>query len=294
MDKAIKEIRTMEQKGGPKIDEVAFEKLYQYVLTDEKMRGAFLSSKKKLSERRVKKEMSKVFLDSKHYDRDAFRSELIFYIGYQLHDLELEASDFSGKKVLNIGADMPILDKYIRLACPDSEVLSLDIYESSRNSSLNDNYVIGDATQLPIKDESFDIIISHASMPHILVQEEVASEDEVDFLKEDYDLSNIEKELEDLFSESYRVLKPSGQIRFSTIGWNSVSSPGISFSSDENSPITKDKANDYQNKRVLIIKKALRFFEEKHSGVIVFFKELADNPGSAVIIIKKPKVFLSL
>jgi ubiquinone/menaquinone biosynthesis C-methylase UbiE len=95
--------------------------------------------------------------------------------------------------------------------------VALDINVDSLGKQ-HDLGVVADARSLPFSENTFDLIISHASMPHILSTEEA----------KDFNLIPAEEEkkqkvFEDIlsvFREAYRVIKQGGQIRIDLSGNN--------------------------------------------------------------------------
>lgn len=258
------------------------DELYKRLITSQPLQVAFLGSRfDKLNSRKRKKELVKAFFSETVYDQQVTKASLEAIVRLQMLDLEMSSLDIKNKGVLNLGVEMPIFDEFLRIAY-DCDVISLDDFPSDQNTSFPgaaDRYVYGDARMLPFKDEAFDVIISHAAVPHIFVQPREEGESDIDLLKEDYDISIIVDEVLMALEESYRCLKPGGQIRFSALSRNieldevDIHKPGLS----------KEIRSKIINKKVDILEKGIQFFEHKNHCLVLY-----KSTTSGVLIIKKP------
>lgn len=223
------------------------------------------------------------FLQEKYKDNlnklnDA-RAELKKYF----RDLELRDDLLQDKVVLDLGSADHFFDEYCKQKY-NADVVAVDIFEDElgKNHPLG---VVADAKVLPFKDESFDMVVSHASMPHVLVPQG----DKVKILvKFEGELkAKVMNDVLELFRESYRVLKPGGQIRMSTFSTKSEWSHISDRIRNSIKPfITKNSKNQFA--RISLVKDALEIFE-KEMGAMCTFKGGEHN---GLIIIKKSKVLI--
>jgi ubiquinone/menaquinone biosynthesis C-methylase UbiE len=208
---------------------------------------------------------------------NSVRTELKNYF----RDLELRGDLLQDKKVLDIGAADHFFDEYCKKKY-NCDVVAVDISEDSldKNHPLG---VVADARSLPFGDESFDIVISHASMPHILVPIKDKKRLVVKF--EGELKVKVMNDVLSVFRESYRTLKPGGQIRMSTFTtkseWLHIADR---ISSGIRPFITKNSHNQFS--RITLVKDALEVFENETGAMCTFKAE----GGNGLIIIKKPKV----
>ncbi len=88
----------------------------------------------------------------------------------------------------------------------DVKITSVDRVVEGENPEV----LAWDVRALPFKDESFDLILSHASIPNVFVT--MYSEEFPEISK-----SEIKKALDKAFNQMIRVLKPDGEIRLAPI-----------------------------------------------------------------------------
>lgn len=226
-------------EGDPFIDEQALGELCGFILGDV--------------------ELKKIFLNV--FDEDSLNAKLRNIIERQMKDLELFGLELSGKRSLNIGANMPIFDKYLSLANKDVDAVAMDSISEDENLKLHSPYVIAVSTELPFPNNSFDLIISHAAIPHSYAQK-YDDEELTDFLSgiPDSDFRRIA--IRTSLEEALRVLKPGGQIRLSTL---------------------TESEDPYQNARYKIVKTEFEKFAAKHPVTETSYND------AGLIIIKKPK-----
>lgn len=231
------------------------------------------------------------FLHAKHsdnFDLDELNSAYEEIRKY--HDnLELRKDLLENKTVLDVGSSKHFFDEYCK-AKYNSTVVALDYDEDSLGTE-HPMGVAADAKTLPFKNESFDLVISHASMPHLFVLGEDEEGNEVPL---EGDIA--EKSRQDVFSlfqEVYRVLKVGGQARMSTFSEGEIKSmfqkgefEGIEvLKNGEWVPQNEEGSVKYELSRVRIIKEVLSRFE-KESGAQCIFK---DDKRGGLIIIRKIK-----
>jgi len=83
-------------------------------------------------------------------------------------DLGLTQSDLIGKKVLDVGAGEGRFARWLRDNDITQEVFSVERYiEMIDSIERSDHMTIADAEALPFKDNEFDYVTSHASIPHM-------------------------------------------------------------------------------------------------------------------------------
>lgn len=113
-----------------------------------------------------------------------------------LDDLKLFPEDFD-KKILDVGSGAGHFAKWASEHGVSNNIVSIDKYNAD---PLTPNPVRGEAEKLPFKDGSFELIISHASMPMLLYFEE-----------------DTQKAIKEALSEFLRVLKTDGEIRLAPV-----------------------------------------------------------------------------
>jgi ubiquinone/menaquinone biosynthesis C-methylase UbiE len=144
------------------------------------------------SQRFTLEERKKTILEKvRHLDEipdGEFRQE----VEARLHHVGLTVKDLEGKRVLDLGAGSCLIERVCREIGIDS-VISLDKSEvgMSKRSDLSGR-IIGDSRQIPLKDNSVDLIISHSAPP-------------IFFRKEDNILQT--------FKEIERILSSGGEVR---------------------------------------------------------------------------------
>jgi len=95
--------------------------------------------------------------------------------------------------IVDLGAGTGLLSQQLSKRFPDSQLVCLDFAQTSLKNNPSKNRLCGDAYQLPLADNSVDMIISSLMMQWC-------------------------PDLNQLFSECHRVLKNDGLILFSTFG----------------------------------------------------------------------------
>lgn len=115
-----------------------------------------------------------------------------------VEDLDLSPEDFEGV-ILDVGSGGGEFAKWAK----DHQVSS-DIYSLEPTDEIEGvpNGVKGLADELPFKDGSFDLVISHCAVPNVFVGE---------------DEESIEKQVRGSFDEFLRVIKDEGEIRLSNV-----------------------------------------------------------------------------
>ncbi|MEN9552083.1 MAG: Methyltransferase domain [Candidatus Parcubacteria bacterium] len=127
-------------------------------------------------------------------------------VGFYFRDLELRDGLLQNKSILDLGSANHFFDEYCEQKY-GSRVVAVDIEQEELGVN-HPQGIVTDARSLPFKDDSFDLVISHASMPHILVPQQKRGK----WLTK-IDGETREKTLEDVldvFRESYRTLKVGG------------------------------------------------------------------------------------
>ena len=127
-----------------------------------------------------------------HYDQSAILQR---YLGYQLLD-ELPSSLHDNSVVLDLGCGTGYFLNLLNMQYPSASVIGLDLSEGMLQhvkQQLHENsLVLGDAEQLPIKDNSVDIIFSNLTLQWC------------------HQFSHV-------LAEVYRILKPQGTFLFTTL-----------------------------------------------------------------------------
>ena len=119
-----------------------------------------------------------------------------------IEDLKLTPEDFN-KKILDIGSGEGEFAAWAKEHGVSDNIYSLDSFHSPGNSKKG---VRGDAEKLPFKDESFDMVISHGSMPMLL-----------------HEKKDPKMALRNTISEMLRVVKENGEIRLAPIAdWKTI------------------------------------------------------------------------
>jgi malonyl-CoA O-methyltransferase len=126
---------------------------------------------------------------SGQYDEHAFLQK---EIATRL-DAKLDVISGESSVILDLGAGTGLLSKQLSKRFPDSQLICLDFAQASLNYNPSSNKICADAYQLPLADNSVDMVISSLMMQWC-------------------------PDLKQLFSEIHRVLKNNGLILFSTFG----------------------------------------------------------------------------
>ena len=136
-------------------------------------------------------------------------------------DLFLDESALDGKKILDVGSNIPLFRGYLEGKYPETKVVSID---QEFNTSLD---VQSLAEHLPFQDNSFDLAVAHSSLTG---------------------LGNGEK-IEQIFQELIRVLCPNGEIRIGPI----MIDDDADLGEKQRRAIKKNKnfVNELKNSRVI-------------------------------------------
>jgi len=126
---------------------------------------------------------------SSNYDEHAFLQK---EIASRL-DAKLEVISGKSDVILDLGAGTGLLSKQLSKRFPSSQLICLDFAQASLKHNPSNNKLCADAYQLPLADNSVDMVISSLMMQWC-------------------------PDLKQLFSEIHRVLKNDGLILFSTFG----------------------------------------------------------------------------
>jgi malonyl-CoA O-methyltransferase len=126
---------------------------------------------------------------SANYDKYAFLQK---EIAARL-DAKLDIISAESNMILDLGAGTGLLSKQLSKRFPDSQLICLDFAQDSLKINPSKNKLCADAYQLPLADNSVDMVISSLMMQWC-------------------------PNLKQLFSEIHRVLKNDGLILFSTFG----------------------------------------------------------------------------
>lgn len=150
--------------------------------------------------------------------------------------------------------------------------------------------MVGDARGLPFKDDCFDLVISHASMPHLFAPYRDHKTGEVIPIEGEVKERALQDVLRVLW-EAYRVVKKRGQIRMSTFSESEIAEMVLTdkgersqiLENGEEKIISVPEDNKQMFDRVYLIKKALELFE-RQSGAKCIFKD--EKSGGLIIIMK--------
>lgn len=126
---------------------------------------------------------------------------------YILGRLGLSWEDLKGKRILDVGAGSAEFGAAARTKGVDVVSLDRQLGDSDGPPYQKQGYVVGTADRLPFADESFDMVLSHASVPL---------------------LASNRREVLCFVEEIRRVLKKGGECRFGPVGMG-----GALFPQDE-------------------------------------------------------------
>lgn len=133
------------------------------------------------------------------------------YVQENLLNLDLSLEDLAGKKTLDIGAGGAEFARWANRNGAD--VISLDdemfASDKRRLSAIPAPFVLGDARALPFADDSFDLVVSHASMPNVIGSSMREKEEER--------LEEIVDSMVTALSEAVRVVRHDGEIRLAPV-----------------------------------------------------------------------------
>lgn len=93
---------------------------------------------------------------------DEEKADILKYMHETLRRVGLKSEDLSGKKVLDLGSSIRELEVGAKLEKIDTQIVSLDIKKDrlAEYKEPERRAVVGDASNLPFKEESFDLVIS--------------------------------------------------------------------------------------------------------------------------------------
>jgi len=112
------------------------------------------------------------------------------------YDLELKPEDFN-KIILDVGAGEAEFAKYAKDHNIGSQIYSLEPFQEMLEKEKS---LVGYAEEIPMPNESFDLIVSNGSIPNIYLGEK-----------------DVEEKVKKSFSEMLRVLKDEGEIRLARV-----------------------------------------------------------------------------
>ncbi len=212
------------------------------------------------------------------------KKELLSYF----KDLELRDDLLQGKTVLDVGASTHCFDDYCSQKY-DAEVVAIDV-DSAEFGDKHDLGAIADVRALPFAENSFDLVVSHASMPHVLVPH---IDDEQRLVPLDGEMrKKVIADVLSMFKESYRVVRKGGQIRMSTFSEKELildikngEYNGIEMETNAGTwvPLDEVESSNQTLDRIKLIKEVLLIFE-KESGAKCIFKD--EKRGGLIIISK--------
>ena len=113
--------------------------------------------------------------------------------------------------IVDLGAGTGLLSQQLSKRFPDSQLVCLDFAQTSLKNNPSKNRLCGDAYQLPLADNSVDMIISSLMMQWC-------------------------PDLKTLLDECFRVLKPEGLFLFSTFGPDTLKELKRSWSVVDSNP----------------------------------------------------------
>ncbi len=124
----------------------------------------------------------------------------------QLENLGIKNIEILKGDILDIGAGDGNLAKYL------SQNINLKVTALDENPPEKPEFEIikGDAKNLPFENESFDMIISHASIPNIFISL-------YSFEHPELSENEIRNAVKKSFNEIIRVLKKNGEVRISPV-----------------------------------------------------------------------------
>lgn len=131
----------------------------------------------------------------------------------ELFHLDLE--DLKGKTILDLGSGQSTFAQEVKEKGIDAKVYSLDVDFGEVESQEDIERIRGVAQHMPFEEKSFDLILASNSVPlwiFGLRKKELLSRVRDDIPKEDR--AFFAKEMQGIFSETSRILKPGGRAFF--------------------------------------------------------------------------------
>jgi len=110
-------------------------------------------------------------MESKSYERKQHSAEEETFKQY-FYDLELKPEDFN-KTILDVGAGEAQFAKYAKDHNICSQIYSLEPFQKILEKEKG---LVGYAEEIPMPDESFDLIVSNGAIPNIYLGEKEVSE----------------------------------------------------------------------------------------------------------------------
>lgn len=137
-------------------------------------------------------------LSNKEFSMEDKNPEKVF-VDY-VRNLELSEGDLK-KNILDVGSGEGLFAEYVKARGINPQIVNLEL---NIDLPQKNQTVQGSVESIPFADESFELVISHCSIPNIFL-----GEDDPEIMKE-----KISKSL----SEMVRVIKNGGEVRLGPVG----------------------------------------------------------------------------
>lgn len=134
-------------------------------------------------------------MENKSFETKKISAEEETFKSY-FYDLELKPEDFN-KIILDVGAGEAEFAKYAKDHNIGSQIYSLEPFQEMLEKEKS---LVGYAEEIPMPNESFDLIVSNGAIPNIYLGEK-----------------DVEEKVKKSFSEMLRVLKDEGEIRLARV-----------------------------------------------------------------------------
>ncbi len=134
-------------------------------------------------------------MENKSFETKKISAEEETFKSY-FYDLELKPEDFN-KIILDVGAGEAEFAKYAKDHNISSQIYSLESFQEMLEKEKS---LVGYAEEIPMPNESFDLIVSNGAIPNIYLGEK-----------------DVEEKVKKSFSEMLRVLKDEGEIRLARV-----------------------------------------------------------------------------